>query len=138
MSFPHLDHIAIAVKSISERRQVYEDMGFIFSEHEEIVESQKVKTAFAEVEGRARIELLEPTDEESTIHKYIEKKGEGIHHLCFRVEDVKAKQEELASKGYSFIYAQPVEGADNCLVNFVHPKSTGGILMEISEHRGES
>ncbi|MBL7665870.1 MAG: methylmalonyl-CoA epimerase [Bacteriovoracaceae bacterium] len=129
----HLDHIAIAVQSLAQARKVYEDIGFSFSEHIEEVPSQKVKTQFCQIDKKSRIELLEPTSPESTVAKFIQKKGEGIHHLCFRVEDVKAKQKELAAKGYRFIYEKPVPGADHCLVNFIHPSSTGGILIELSQ-----
>lgn len=128
-----LDHIAIAVNSLNEGKKVYEDLGFHFHEEVEIVESQKVKTQFAPIDENSRIELLEPTDETSTIHEYIQKKGTGIHHLCFKVSDVVEKQKELVAKGYKMIYPNPVEGAGNCLVNFVHPKSTGGVLIEISQ-----
>lgn len=128
-----LDHIAIAVKSISTSRKIYEDMGMTFSEKIEEVVEQKVLTAFAQIDTNAHIELLEPTSEESTIHKFIQTKGEGIHHLCFKVPDVKHKTAELTSKGYKFIYPEPRIGAGGCLVNFIHPKSTGGVLIEISQ-----
>lgn len=128
-----LDHIAIAVKSISSARKIYEDMGMTFSPEIEEVKEQKVKTAFAQIDQNAHIELLEPTSEESTIHKFIESKGEGIHHLCFKVPDVKKKTAELTALGYKFIYPEPRIGAGGCLVNFIHPKSTGGVLMEISQ-----
>lgn len=128
-----LDHIAIAVKSISAARSVYEDIGFVFAPEIEEVKDQKVFTAFAHVDTNAHIELLEPTSTESTIHQYIEKKGEGIHHLCFKVPDVVAKTNELTAKGYKFIYPEPRIGAGGCLVNFMHPKSTGGVLIELSQ-----
>ncbi len=138
MSLPELkdcvlDHIAIAVKSIESARKIYEDIGFVFADHLEEVKEQKVITAFAHVDTHGHIELLEPTSEESTIHKYIESKGEGLHHLCFRVTDIKAKQAELIGKGYRFIYPEPKIGAGGCLVNFMHPKSTGGVLIELSQ-----
>jgi methylmalonyl-CoA/ethylmalonyl-CoA epimerase len=128
-----LDHIAIAVKSIPAAKKIYEDMGLVFDSKIEEVKDQKVFTAFAQIDKNAHIELLEPTSEESTIHKFIESKGEGIHHLCFKVPDVKAKTAELTSKGYRFIYPEPRIGAGGCLVNFIHPKSTGGVLIEISQ-----
>ncbi len=128
-----LDHIAIAVKSIATARKIYEDMGMTFSPQVEEVKEQKVLTAFAQIDQNAHIELLEPTSEESTIHKFIEIKGEGIHHLCFKVPDVKKKTSELTGLGYKFIYPEPRIGAGGCLVNFIHPKSTGGVLMEISQ-----
>lgn len=129
----YLDHIAIAVKSIDPAVKIYEDMGLKFSSEREVVEEQKVITAFAHVDQNAHIELLEPTSEDSAIAKFIATKGEGIHHLCFRVKDVRAKTKELSEKGYRFIYNEPRTGAGNCLVNFIHPKSTGGVLIEISE-----
>lgn len=128
-----LDHIAIAVKSIKNSKKVYEDLGMTFAPEIEEVKEQKVFTAFAQIDQNAHIELLEPTSEESTIHKFIESKGEGIHHLCFKVPDVKKKTEELTQKGYRFIYPEPRIGAGGCLVNFMHPKSTGGVLIEISQ-----
>jgi methylmalonyl-CoA/ethylmalonyl-CoA epimerase len=128
-----LDHIAIGVKDIEASVSIYEALGLKFADQREVVEEQKVKTAFAPIDKNGHIELLEPTDESSSIHKYIEKKGPGIHHICFRVADVISKHKELASKGFHFIYESPQKGAGNCLVNFIHPKSTGGVLIEISQ-----
>ena len=128
-----LDHIAIAVKSIPASKKIYEDMGLTFAPEIEEVKEQLVLTAFANVDQNAHIELLEPTSEESTIHKFIVSKGEGIHHLCFKVKDVRAKTQELTLKGYKFIYPEPRIGAGGCLVNFMHPKSTGGVLIELSQ-----
>ncbi len=128
-----LDHIAIAVKNIESTKKIYQDFGLKFSDEIEEVKEQKVLTAFAQIDKNAHIELLEPTSNESTIHKFIESKGEGIHHLCFKVPDVKSKTNELSAKGYKFIYPEPKIGAGGCLVNFIHPKSTGGILIEISQ-----
>lgn len=133
-----LDHVAIASNDLEKTVKVYEDIGFTFSKEREIVESQKVKTAFAHVDENAHIEILEPTSKDSTIAKFIEKNGEGIHHLCFRVEDVKLKQKEMTEQGYRFIYSEAFVGAGNCLVNFIHPKSTGGVLIEISQKLGDS
>lgn len=129
----HLDHVAIAVSNLDERIKIYQDLGIIFSEEREIVEEQKVKTAFGSIDTHAHIELLEPTSSESPIAKHIEKRGEGLHHLCFRVTDVMSKQKEMEEKGYKFIYSEPQIGAGNCLVNFLHPKSGGGVLIEISQ-----
>jgi methylmalonyl-CoA/ethylmalonyl-CoA epimerase len=128
-----LDHIAIAVKDIEASVKTYEALGLKFSEQREIVAEQKVKTAFAPIDENGHIELLEATSEDSSIHKYIEKKGPGIHHICFRVKDVKLKHQELKEKGFKFIYEKPQKGAGNCLVNFIHPKSSGGVLIEISQ-----
>jgi methylmalonyl-CoA epimerase len=87
----------------------------------------------AQVDMNSRIELLEPTSEDSTIAQFIKNKGAGINHLCFKVNDVIAKQKELEKKGYKLIYPTAKVGAGNCLVNFVHPKTTGGVLIEISQ-----
>jgi methylmalonyl-CoA/ethylmalonyl-CoA epimerase len=142
MSLPELkdcilDHIAIAVKNIDQAKKVYEDMGLVFAVGTEEVKEQKVLTAFAHVDINAHIELLQPTSIESTIHKFIESRGEGIHHLCFKVADVKIKTKELSEKGYRFIYSEPKIGAGGCLVNFMHPKSTGGVLIELSQRPGK-
>ena len=134
----YLDHVAIAVKNINESTKIFEALGFEFSDHREIVESQEVKTAFCKIDENAKIELLEPTSDTSTIAKFIEKKGEGIHHLCFKVENVLETQEKLKNQGFKLIYDEPFVGAGNCLVNFVHPKSANGCLIEISESRGET
>jgi len=138
MSLPYLedcilDHIAIAVRSISHSKKLYEDLGIVFSPKVEEVKDQKVFTAFASIDKNAHIELLEPTSEESTIHKFIESRGEGIHHICFKVSDVMSKTQELTEKGYKFIYPSPRVGAGGSLVNFMHPKTTGGVLIELSQ-----
>lgn len=129
----HLDHVAIAVENLNESIRVYEDLGLEFSAKREVVSEQKVTTAFAQIDQLSHIELLEPLNNEGPIAKFIEKKGPGIHHLCFRVKDISQKQDELTSKGYKFIYPTPQKGAGGCLVNFIHPKSSGGVLIEISQ-----
>ena len=128
-----LDHVAIAVKDLEKSIQVYEDLGLNFTDDREVVESQGVQTAFAAMDENAHLELLTPFGESGPIHKYLEKKGEGIHHLCFKVPDIEAKCNELKEKGYVFLNESPVVGAHNCLVNFMHPKSTGGVLIELSQ-----
>lgn len=128
-----LDHVAIAVKDLDRTQKIYEDLGLKFNTEREVVVSQGVTTAFAHVDEHAHIELLCPIDEKGAIHKFLEKNGEGIHHLCFKVPDVKKKGEELKALGYTLIYETPTMGANNCLVNFVHPKSSGGVLIEIAE-----
>lgn len=131
----HLDHVAIAVKDLENSVAIYTKLGLSFDNKREVVEKQKVKTAFAHIDTNAHIELLGPTSEESAIHKYIEKNGPGIHHLCFCVKNIIAKQKELIDQGFRMIYPEPVKGAGGCLVNFIHPKSTGGVLIEISEKK---
>lgn len=131
----YLDHVAVAVKDLEESVSMYTKLGLSFDDKREVVEEQEVKTAFAHIDTNAHIELLEPTSEESAIHKFMDKNGPGIHHLCFRVKDVKLKQKELVGQGFRMIYPEPVTGAGDCLVNFIHPKSTGGVLIEISEKK---
>ncbi len=135
-NLPFLDHVAIAVKNISEAKKIYTALGFKFEAGEEIVESQGVKTAFASIDQNAHLELLEPLENKSgPIHNFIAKTGGGIHHLCFRVESVEKKQKELEALGYRFIYSHAVLGAGKAMVNFIHPKNAGGVLIEISEKR---
>lgn len=128
-----LDHIAIAVNNIDESIKIYEDLGLHFSPEREVVKEQAVTTAFAHVDKNAHIELLQPYGESGPIHKYLEKKGPGIHHICFKVTDVEKTCHDLKSKGYVLLNESPVKGANNCLVNFIHPKSTGGVLIEVSQ-----
>jgi methylmalonyl-CoA epimerase len=128
-----LDHVAIAVKNLDHTQKIYEDLGMKFNSTREVVSSQGVTTAFAHVDQHAHLELLCPLDETGPIAKFLAKNGEGIHHLCFKVPDVKIKGDELKALGYTLIYDAPIEGANNCLVNFVHPKSSGGVLIEISQ-----
>lgn len=133
MKEPVLDHIAIAVKSIAHSKKIYQDLGFKFWDKEEVVQSQNVKTAFANVDQHAHIELLEPLSDTGAIADFIAKKGEGIHHMAFLVDDIAKKQSEMTAAGYRFIYEKPQMGANNKLINFIHPKSAGGVLIEISQ-----
>jgi len=126
---PTLDHIGIAVKSLDAAR-VYEALGLTI-DHVETVESQKVRTAFLSV-GDASLELLEPTGPDSTIAKFIEKRGEGIHHICLRVDDLEGHLERLKAQGYRLINEAPVPGAHGCRVAFLHPAAGNGVLIELS------
>lgn len=128
-----LDHVAIAVSDLEKSVKIFEDLGLTFAPKREIVESEKVQTAFASIDSRAHLELLHPTSTESAISKFIEKKGEGIHHLAFRVPNIEEMMKELKDKGYKLLYETPKAGANNAKINFIHPKSTGGVLIEISE-----
>jgi methylmalonyl-CoA/ethylmalonyl-CoA epimerase len=128
----YLDHVAIAVSNLDRAQKVWEDLGLTFNPEREEVPSQKVTTAFAHIDEHAHIELVCPINGEGPIQKFIEKNGEGIHHMSFKVLDVEKKTEELKQLGYQLIYDKPVIGANNCLVNFIHPKSTGGVLIEIA------
>jgi methylmalonyl-CoA/ethylmalonyl-CoA epimerase len=127
-----IDHIGIAVKSIEEALMFYEALG-VKPYHFEEVESQKVKTAFIKV-GDTNIELLEATSETSPIAKFIEKKGEGIHHICYEVEDVAEELEKLKKEGIQLIDNEPKPGAHGKIVAFVHPKSTKGVLTELAQN----
>lgn len=125
-----LDHIGIAVKSLDAAR-IYESLG-LRVEHVETVETQRVKTAFLSV-GDANLELLEPTEADSPIAKFIEKRGEGIHHICLRVDDIEAHLARLKAEGYKLVNEAPVPGAHGCRVAFLHPSAGNGVLIELSE-----
>ena len=127
---PVLDHIGIAVKSIDAAR-VYRVLG-LDVDHVETVESQGVKTAFLSV-GDSNLELLEPTSPGSPVAKFIEKRGEGIHHICFRVDDIEKHLARLKAEGFRLINEAPVPGAHGCRVAFLHPAAGNGVLIELSE-----
>ena len=126
-----LDHIGIAVRSLEQGAKIYETLGLAI-EHVETVETQKVKTAFLSV-GDANLELLEPTSPDSPIAKFIEKRGEGIHHICLRVENIEEHLARLKAEGYRLINEAPVPGAHGCRVAFLHPAAGNGVLIELSE-----
>ncbi len=125
-----LEHIGIAVKSIEESNIVFAKL--LGREHYKIekVESEGVTTSFFEVSG-VKIELLEATRPDSPIAKFIEKRGEGIHHLAFAVADIDASIEEYKKKGFELINQAPKKGADNKMICFLHPKTSGGVLIEL-------
>lgn len=127
---PVLDHIGIAVRSIDAAR-IYEALGLTI-DHVETVETQGVRTAFLSI-GDASLELLEPTGPESTIARFIEKRGEGIHHICLRVDDIEAHLARLKEAGFRLIDEAPVPGAHGCRVAFLHPAAGNGVLIELSE-----
>lgn len=133
MDISHIEHLGIAVKSLDEAIPYYEKvLGFKCYSIEEVAD-QKVKTAFFKV-GQTKIELLEPTSEDSTIAKFIEKRGEGIHHLAFAVEDGVANAlAEVEGKGVRLIDKAPRKGAEGLNIAFLHPKSTLGVLTELCE-----
>ena len=133
MKLTHIEHLGIAVKSLDEAIPFYENtLGLKCYAIEEVAE-QKVRTAFFKV-GQTKIELLEATDPESAIAKFIDKKGEGIQHVAFAVEDLQENLDELAAKGVRLIDAQPRKGAEGLNIAFVHPKSTFGVLTELCEN----
>ncbi|WP_022851279.1 methylmalonyl-CoA epimerase [Limisalsivibrio acetivorans] len=126
-----IDHIGVAVKSLEESTKFYKMMG-VEPYHFEEVESQKVKVAFIKV-GDTNIELLEPTSDDSPVAKFIEKKGEGIHHICYDVASVPEALSTLKDEGLRLIDEEPKPGAHGKMVAFVHPKSVCGVLTELSQ-----
>ncbi|HYW72909.1 MAG TPA: methylmalonyl-CoA epimerase [Pyrinomonadaceae bacterium] len=127
-----IDHIGIATNGIETTASIYaEALGLEVAEIEEVA-GQKVRVAMLPV-GESRIELLEATSAESPISKFLEKRGPGIHHLAFKVSDIRASLAELKSKGARLIDEEPRPGAGGCLVAFIHPSSTGGVLIELVE-----
>jgi len=130
MKKPTLDHIGIAVKSL-DAAKIYEALGLTI-DHVETVATQGVRTAFLSV-GDSDLELLEPTGPESSVAKFIEKRGEGIHHICFRVDDIETHLARLKEQGYRLINEAPVPGAHGCRVAFLHPAAGNGVLIELSE-----
>ena len=133
MKITHIEHIGIAVKSLDEAIPFYENVLGLKCYNIEEVKDQKVKTAFFMV-GQTKIELLESTDAEGPIGKYIEKKGEGIHHIAYAVEKIEDQLGEADSKGVNLIDKAPRKGAEGLSIAFLHPKSTLGVLTELCEH----
>ncbi len=131
--FKKIDHVGIAVKNLNEAVKVWEGLGLRVDEIEEVPD-QKVRTAIIHV-GESRIELLEPTSEDSPIAKFIAKRGEGIHHIALGVDDIEAHLEELKEKGYRLIDEKPRIGAGGAKIAFVHPKAVTGVLLELCERK---
>jgi methylmalonyl-CoA/ethylmalonyl-CoA epimerase len=127
-----IEHIGIAVKDINTANDIYEKLLNGAPYKMEEVASEGVKTAFFQV-GPNKIELLEATNPESPIAKFIEKRGEGIHHIAFDVEDIYAEMKRLMAEGFILLNDAPKKGADNKLVCFVHPKSANGVLIELCQ-----
>ncbi|MCB0408960.1 MAG: methylmalonyl-CoA epimerase [Flavobacteriales bacterium] len=127
-----IEHLGIAVKNLEEANKTYSQLFNQEPYKLEIVESEGVSTSFFMV-GNNKIELLEATKPNSAIAKFIEKKGEGIHHVAFDVEDIYAEMERLKKEGFVILNEEPKRGADNKLVCFIHPKSTNGVLIELCQ-----
>lgn len=130
MELTSIEHIGIAVKNLEESIKFYEDILGLKCYAVEEVKDQKVKTAFFNV-GQTKIELLETTDPDGPIAKFIEKRGEGIHHIAFKTDDIKSSLKELKEKNIILINDQPRKGAENLNIAFIHPKSANGVLIEI-------
>ena len=128
-----ISHLGLAVASVDGGGSFWDLLG-LAEEHREEVASQKVITSFRPV-GESSLELLEPTSPESPIAKFLEKKGPGLHHVCLEVADVAATLAKLKAAGVRLVNETPFEGAHGCLVAFVHPAATGGVLLELSQPR---
>ena len=127
-----IEHIGIAVKDLETTNELYAKLFGESHYKEEKVESENVTTSFFRV-GTNKIELLQADSEESSIHKFIERKKEGVHHIAFLVEDIYYEIDRLKKEGFIFINDQPKEGADNKLICFIHPKSANGVLIELCQ-----
>ncbi len=125
-----INHLGIATKNIDEALKFWEDALGLENVHTETVEDQKVRVAMLPL-GESRIELLEPTSEDSPITKFLEKRGGGIHHIAVETDDIEAALAKLKAEGARLIDEKPRIGAEGCLVAFVHPASTGGVLLEL-------
>jgi methylmalonyl-CoA epimerase len=125
-----IDHLGIATKGIDEALKFWENALGLEKTHTETVEEQKVRVAMLPL-GETRIELLEPTSEDSPISKFLEKRGGGIHHIAVEVEDIEASLAKLKADGMRLIDEKPKIGAEGCLIAFVHPASTSGVLLEL-------
>ncbi|KAA0126354.1 methylmalonyl-CoA epimerase [Chryseobacterium sp. SN22] len=129
-----LEHIGIAVQSLGVSDELFAKLLGKESYKKESVEREGVTTSFYAA-GESKIELLEASREDSPVSKFIGKKGEGIHHLAFGVDDIAAEVQRLKKEGFEFISEEPKEGADNKLVVFLHPKSTNGVLVELCQEK---
>jgi methylmalonyl-CoA epimerase len=126
-----LRHIGIAVRSLQERVPLYRALGLEVSGGED-VHTEMVRVAFFAA-GETRVELLEPTAPESPVAMFIAKRGEGLHHICFEVDDIRATMKELARQGFQLLSEEPKPGAHGTQVCFVHPRSAGGVLIELCQ-----
>lgn len=129
-----IEHLGIAIKSLENSDNLFAKLLGKSNYKQESVEREGVTTSFYQL-GDSKIELLEATNPESPIAKFIEKKGEGIHHIAFGVEDIRKEVERLKAEGFIFISEEPKDGADNKLVVFLHPKSTNGVLVELCQEK---
>jgi methylmalonyl-CoA/ethylmalonyl-CoA epimerase len=128
----HIDHIGIAVRDLETAITTYEKILNTGCYKREVVESEKVDTAFFKT-GESKIELLGGTSPDSVIHTFIEKRGEGVHHIAFEVTDIRKEMDRLKQEGFTLLNESPKKGADNKLVAFVHPKDNCGVLVELCQ-----
>ena len=131
-----IEHIGIAVRSLADSIPLFEKLLNSPCYKTEEVASEAVRTAFFQ-SGPNKIELLESSSEDGVIRKFIEKKGEGIHHIAFEVADIHAEMQRLQAEGFTLLNSEPKQGADNKLVCFLHPKGTNGVLIELCQERPE-
>lgn len=127
-----VEHIGIAVRSLDEAIPLYEKLLNTPCYKTELVENEQVNTAFFKT-GESKIELLESTDPDGVIAKFIAKKGQGLHHIAFEVDDIVAEMRRLQQAGFTLLQEEPKKGADNKLICFLHPQSTQGVLIEICQ-----
>jgi methylmalonyl-CoA/ethylmalonyl-CoA epimerase len=132
MKIKHIDHIGIAVKSIDEGKKFYTDILGLKMQKTEVIEEQKVKTGFFPITD-SELELLEATEPDGPVAKYIESRGEGVQHIAFRVENIEEALRELKEKGVRLIDQEPRKGAGGARIAFIHPKETHGVLVELCE-----
>ena len=129
-----LDHIAIAVGNFEKAIQRFlEDFGIPLEGTEDVI-AAKTKTAFFPISG-TKIELIHPLSKDSPVQRFLEKRGEGLHHICFQTDDIIEDMKKLTDKGYRFLSNEPQDGAHGSKVAFIHPKSAGGVLIELAQHR---
>lgn len=130
-----IDHIGIAVENLEQAIKTYELLLETECYKREVVESQQVDTAFFQT-GESKVELLGATSDDSVIKKHLDKRGEGMHHVAFEVEDIHAAMERLKEEGFRLLNEEPADGADNKLVVFLHPKDNNGVLVELCQTKG--
>ena len=134
MSFTKIDHIGIAVRDLAKSNQLFSALLGQEPYKEEEVSREMVRVSFFRT-GESKIELLQSLNDESAISRFIEKRGEGIHHVAFEVDDIRATMADLKSKGFRLLFDEPRDGADNKLICFLHPSSTNGVLVEICQEK---
>jgi methylmalonyl-CoA/ethylmalonyl-CoA epimerase len=132
MSLPRIEHLGIAVRNLAEANELFEKLFGHAHYKTESVEREGVSTSFFRL-GETKVELLEATREQSPIAQYIEKRGEGLHHVAFAVEDIRAEMKRLREAGFRLLHEEPVPGADGKIICFLHPKSTNGVLVELCQ-----
>ncbi len=132
MGLPRIEHLGIAVRNLDQANELFEKLFGHAAYKKETVEREGVSTSFFKL-GESKVELLEATRSESPIAQFIEKRGEGLHHVAFAVDDIRAEMTRLREAGFRLLHEEPVPGADGKIICFLHPKSTNGILVELCQ-----